>query len=120
MTDPATPAAPDEDELTRQRRKHWNESLQRQVPRFGVTTLGDILADLLEAAADGDDSFCVTRFLTERGHSPQTICALRSYLGLERDTAVSGDDPARTVVRWPPGNARMRMLDRIRSMLLED
>lgn len=120
MTDPARPAATDEDELARQRRRHWNDSLQRPVPRFGANTLGDVLAELLEAAAEADDSFCVTSFLAERGHSAETICALRSYLGLDRDAAVSGDDPARTVLELPHESGRLRMLARIRSMLLED
>lgn len=109
-----------EDEVARQRRKHWDETLQRPVRRFPATTLGDVLSDLLEAAAAADDSFDVTAFLTEQGHTTETVHALRQYLCLEVEPDPEGAGPGCTVVRWPPAGSRERALARIRALLIDD
>ena len=120
-----TPDMAGEDELARQRRKHWDESLQRPVAWFPATTLAEVLAEVLAAeaqaeadAGETDLDFDVVQFLAAQGHCRETIDTLCSYFCLDQAAGAEGTAAVCEVIEWPQG--RQRMIDRIRSMLLDD
>jgi hypothetical protein len=88
------------DEVSRQRRKHWDESLNRPVAGFPDVTLRDVVDEVQGATASDSGVFrppdqlvvpgearpvdAVGRFLAGRGHTPETIRTVQGYLDLQR------------------------------------
>jgi hypothetical protein len=103
------------DEVSRQRRKHWEASLNRPVAGFADVTLRQVVAEV-----EGTTAVAVGRFLAGRGHTAETIRTVQDYLELQRALesrrgsrpAGSGDHAAYA--------RRARMLDELQSRLLDD
>jgi hypothetical protein len=89
-TDPSTPRAHPygvADDLSRQRRKREERLLAQALPDEPNVTIGDLVADVLAAAAgDGDRGaeagagFDVRTYLADRGHDWPTIKTVMDYL----------------------------------------
>lgn len=70
-----------DDDLSRQRRKREARLLARPVAGFPELTLRQVVAAVLEAGEASRQSHQVERFLTEQGHSWETIEMVLAYLG---------------------------------------
>jgi hypothetical protein len=109
-----------EDEVARQRRKHWAKSLSRPVPDFPAMTLRQVVADALAASDEASGALDVAEFLTDQGHSQATIQTVQGYLDLERATELREDDESSAAVDWASGDRRLRAVEQLEAMLLED
>jgi hypothetical protein len=105
------------DEVGRQRRKHWDASLNCPVAGFPDVTLRQVVAEVEGAAALESEVFGV---LAGRGHSPATIRTVQGYLDLQRAlesrhhcSPAEPGDPA-------PYARRARVLEELQSRLLND
>ena len=103
------------DEVGRQRRKHWDASLNRPVAGFPDVTLREVVAEVEGATAE-----VVRPLLAGHGYSPETISTVQGYLELQRalesrrasgPTAPS-DHAAHARRAW--------MLEELQSRLLEE
>lgn len=115
--------APDtdrEDEVTHQRRKHWDASLMRSVPGFGTVTLSQLVADVRGATAEAGGNLDVTGLLAGQGHSQETIEAVRSYLGLEWPMESRRQDLPSAASGRLSGSRRLRAVERLQALLLEE
>jgi hypothetical protein len=88
------------DEVSRQRRKHWDAFLNRPVAGFPNMTLRQVVAEVEGATAPVSAGFrapdelvvpgedrpgdAVGRFLAGRGHTPETIRTVQGYLDLQK------------------------------------
>jgi hypothetical protein len=109
------------DEVSRQRRKHWDASLNRPVDGFPDVTLGQVVAEVEGATVpDSGDFRAVRRFLAGRGHTPETIRTVQGYLDLQKALeSRRGPDPARA--GDPAAHARRAWaIDELQSRLLDD
>jgi hypothetical protein len=61
------------DQVARQRRKRAAALLDRSVAGFDEVTLGDVLRSVVAASDETDGPLDVKRFLTDRGHTWQTV-----------------------------------------------
>jgi hypothetical protein len=131
--EPAVEDAPDE--LSRQRRKHWDASLNRTVAGFPGLTLRQIVAEVEGSAAPGSgvlrasdellvagedgSADAVHRFLASRGHAPETIRTVQGYLDLQKALgARRGSRPAGSGSAYRA--RRAWMIEELQSRLLED
>lgn len=124
------------DEVSRQRRKHWDASLNRPVAGFPDVTLRQVVAEVEGATAPDSEVFrapdelvvpgedrpadAVRRFLAGRGHAPETIRTVQGYLDLQKALeARRGSRPA-----GPGAHAhharRAWVIEELQSRLLED
>lgn len=110
----------EEDEVARQRRKHWAKSLNRPVPEFPAMTLRQLVADVLVAGDEAGGALDVTEFLTDQGHSLATIQTVQGYLDLERATELREDDESDAAPDGASGDRRLRAVEQLQAMLLED
>ena len=74
-----------DDDLSRQRRKRDERLLAQAVPGAPDLTVGDLVADVLAATADGrarraDRAFDMPGYLAERGHDWPTIKTVVDYV----------------------------------------
>jgi hypothetical protein len=124
------------DEVSRQRRKHWDASLNRTVAGFPHVTLRQVVAEVEAATAPdsgvlrapdelvtpGEDrpADAVRRFLASRGHAPETIRTVQGYLDLQKALeARRGSRPAGS--GGPAYHARRAwMIEELQSRLSED
>jgi hypothetical protein len=120
--DPPVPAqeADRQDELACQRRKHWAASLRRTVPGFSGTTLAQLVAGVRAATARAGGTLDVTTFLSRQGHTRETIETVHTYLGLERrlEPTARGPSCAASDRLW--SDRRLRTLEHLQTLLLED
>jgi hypothetical protein len=124
------------DEVSRQRRKHWDASLNRPVPGFPEMTLAEVVAEV-EAATDddsgvfsapdelvvpGDDGAAgaVSRFLAGRGHTPATIRKVQGYLELQRALEAQRAASPRGLTEGERYAIRASVLEELQARLLKD
>lgn len=86
----ARPAERPDDDLSRQRRKREERLLAAELPDGSGATLGDVVADVVAAAAtasdgDGRRGLDVREYLARQGHSWTTIKAVVDYLDRQDD-----------------------------------
>jgi hypothetical protein len=104
------------DEVSRQRRKHWDESLNRPVAGFPEVTLRQVVDEV-----EGDDrpADAVSQLLA-RGHTPETIRTVQGYLELQRALeSRRGSRPVGPVDR-AAYTRRAWVIEELESRLLED
>jgi len=106
------------DEVGRQRRKHWQASLNRPVAGFPDVTLRQVVAEVEGGTAPDSE---VSSVLAGRGHTPETIRMVQGYLDLQRALesrhdarrpAESGDRASYARRAW--------VLEELQSRLLKD
>jgi len=124
------------DEVGRQRRKHWDASLNRPVAGFPNVTLRQVVAEV-EGATAPDSAGCrapdelvvsrddrrgdaVGRFLAGRGHTPDTIRTVQGYLDLQKAL-----ESRRSSILAGPGDhashaRRAWVIEELQSRLLDD
>jgi hypothetical protein len=124
------------DEVSRQRRKHWDASLNRPVAGFPDVTLGQVVAEVEGATAPDSGDFrasdelivpgedrpadAVRRFLAGRGHTPETIRTVQGYLDLQKALETRrGPDPAKTGEHASHAR-RVWAIEELQSRLLDD
>jgi hypothetical protein len=114
--DGSEPAVEDTaDEVGRQRRKHWDASLNRPVAGFPDVTLREVVAEVEGATAE-----VVRPLLAGHGYSPETISTVQGYLELQRaleSRRASGPTPPIDHVAHA---RRAWMLEELQSRLLEE
>lgn len=109
-----------EDEVARQRQKHWAKSLNRTVPDFPAMTLRDLVADVLAASDEAGGALDVAELLTDQGHSPTTIQTVQRYLDLEQARELREDDASGAASDTASGDRRLRAVEQLQAMLRED
>lgn len=109
-----------EDEVARQRRKHWAASLNRPVPGFPAMTLGQIVAGVPAATAEAGGALDVAQFLAGQGHSQETIEKVQGYLDMERAMKLRGNGESCAAIDGASGDRRLRAVEQLQAMLLED
>ena len=123
------------DEVSRQRRKHWEASLNRSVPGFPEMTLAEVVAEV-EAATDADSGVfsapdelvvpgedcggAVSRFLAGRGHTPATIRKVQGYLELQRALEAQRAASPRGLTEGERYAIRASVLEELQARLLKD
>lgn len=118
----AQPHPPDrhgDDEVARQRRKHWAALSARPVQGSSTMTLGELAAEAHAASPTAAGADGVQRFLAERGYSPATIAGVLSCLDLVASETFSVGG---AVTAMPEASARHRLqtLAQLEAMLLEE
>ena len=109
-----------EDEVARQRRKHWAKSLNRPVPDFPAMTLRHVVADVLAASDEAGGALDVAELLTYQGHSQETIETVQGYLDLERATQLRESGEPGAAIDRASGDRRLRAVEQLQAMLRED
>jgi hypothetical protein len=123
------------DEVSRQRRKHWDASLNRPVPGFPEMTLAEVVAEV-EAATDLDSGVfsapdelvvpgedlagAVGRFLAGRGHTPATIRTVQGYLDLQRALESQREASPEGLSEGERYALRASVLEELQARLLKD
>ena len=79
-----------DDDLSRQRRKRDERLLAQPIPGTPDVTVGDLVADVLAATADGrarvaGPAFDMPAYLAERGHDWPTIKTVVDYVERHED-----------------------------------
>jgi hypothetical protein len=131
------PAAEDTaDEVGRQRRKHWDASLNRPVAGFPEMMLREVVAEVEAATALGcgvsgaPAEFVVpggdlaadaaSRFLAGRGHTPTTIRTVQGYLELQRALESRRDSRPASSADQASHARRASLLEELQSRLSKD
>jgi hypothetical protein len=103
------------DEVSRQRRKHWDASLNRPVAGFPDVTLREVVAEVEGATAD-----VVLPFLAGQGHSPETISTVQGYLELQRALESRRGSRPTGPIDHAAHARRAWVLEELQSRLLEE
>lgn len=103
------------DEVGRQRRKHWDASLNRPVAGFPDVTLREVVAEVEGATAE-----VVRPLLAGRGHSPETISTVQGYLELQRALESRRGSRPTGPIDHAAHARRAWVLEELQSRLLEE